>query len=566
MLAKLTIKNVALIESAEIRFGEGLNVLSGETGAGKSVILDSVNFVLGAKADRSMIRYGETECMVKAEFFVSEDAKAVATLKEMDIESEGEIIISRKFSEAGKNSVKINGNTVTAAMLRKVTDSLVDVHGQSEHFFLLKESNQLKTLDGVVGAPLLEKKTALLELLSESKNIDARIAVLGGDEKERGRRLDILGFQIEEIEAIDLKDGEEEELVAKRNKIVNLEKIINAVRDASQALSGEAGVLDGLRAASRSVASVAKLDENYGLVLEKLESLAIEADDVSETLTGLGEELYFDENEAEETESRLDAIRALKRKYGADKAEIDEYLTKIKEEYELLSDCEGQYAILTAEKQKLLKKIYKLCREMTALRKEAGTAFCVRVTEELKTLNIAHAQFAIEYSEYSEEDASRATANGLDEIRFLFSANAGEPLKPLSKIISGGEMSRFMLAVKTQLSDVNEISTYIFDEIDAGISGKTAKVVGEKLARISKTTQIIAVSHLAQIAAMSDNEYLIEKIEEAGKTITRVHELNKELQIKEIVRLLGGNDSDEYAVKHAEELLKQAKEYKRTIS
>ena len=566
MLAKLTIKNVALIESAEIRFGEGMNVLSGETGAGKSVILDSVNFVLGAKADRSMIRYGETECMVKAEFFVAETAKAVETLKEMDIESEGEIIISRKFSETGKNSVKINGNTVTAAMLRKVTDSLVDVHGQSEHFFLLKESNQLKTLDGVVGAPLLEKKNELAELLSRNKNIDERIAMLGGDEKERGRRLDILGFQIEEIEAVDLKNGEEEELVAKRNKIVNLEKIITAVRDASQALSGEAGVLDGLRTASRSVASVARLDETYGAVLEKLESLAIEADDVSETLTGLGEELYFDENEAEETENRLDAIRALKRKYGANKAEIDEYLTKIKEEFELLSDCEGQYAALSAEKQKLLKKIYTVCREMTALRQEAGTAFCKRVTEELKTLNIAHAQFAIEYNEYSEEDASRANVNGLDEIRFLFSANAGEPMKPLGKIISGGEMSRFMLAVKTQLSDVNEISTYIFDEIDAGISGKTAKVVGEKLARISKTTQIIAVSHLAQIAAMSDNEYLIEKIEDQGKTITHVQELDKELKIKEIVRLLGGNDGDEYALKHAEELLKQAKEYKRTIS
>ncbi len=566
MLAKLTIKNVALIESAEIRFGEGLNVLSGETGAGKSVILDSVNFVLGAKADRSMIRYGETECMVKAEFFVPENAKAVETLKEMDIESEGEIIISRKFSEAGKNSVKINGNTVTAAMLRKVTDSLVDVHGQSEHFFLLKESNQLKTLDGVVGTPLLEKKKLLLELLNQNKNIDARIAVLGGDEKERGRRLDILAFQIEEIEAVDLKEGEEDELLAKRNKIVNLEKIITSVRDASQALSGEMGVLDGLRTASRALASVSKLDQTYGEVLEKLESLAIDAGDVSETIAGLGEELYFDENEAEETENRLDAIRALKRKYGADKAEIDEYLTKIKEEYDLLSDCEGQYAALTAEKQKLLKKIYVLCREMTALRKEAGTAFCRRVTEELKTLNIEHAQFDVEYNEYSEKDAFSASANGLDEIRFLFSANAGEPMKPLSKIISGGEMSRFMLAVKTQLSDVNEISTYIFDEIDAGISGKTAKVVGEKLARISKTTQIIAVSHLAQIAAMSDNEYLIEKVEQDGKTITYVHELGKESQVKEIVRLLGGNDGDEYAVKHAEELLKQAKEYKRTIS
>ena len=203
---------------------------------------------------------------------------------------------------------------------------------------------------------------------------------------------------------------------------------------------------------------------------------------------------------------------------------------------------------------------------MTNLRKEAGTAFCARVTEELKTLNIEHAQFAIEYNEYSSEDAPRAHVNGLDEIRFLFSANAGEPMKPLGKIISGGEMSRFMLAVKTQLSDVNEISTYIFDEIDAGISGKTAKVVGEKLARISKTTQIIAVSHLAQIAAMSDNEYLIEKIEQDGKTITQVQELDQESQIKEIVRLLGGNDGDEYAFKHAEELLKQAKEYKRTIS
>ncbi|MBO5239888.1 MAG: DNA repair protein RecN [Clostridia bacterium] len=566
MLAKLTIKNVALIESAEIRFGEGLNVLSGETGAGKSVILDSVNFVLGAKADRSMIRYGEAECMVKVEFFVDENSKAVETLREMDIESEGEIIISRKFSDAGKNSVKINGSTVTAAMLRRVTDSLVDVHGQSEHFFLLKESNQLKTLDGVVGAPLLEKKATLSELLKKNRELDGRIAMLGGDEKERGRRLDILAFQIEEIEAVDLKAGEEEELIAKRTKIVNLEKIISAVRDAAEALSGEAGVIDGLRAASRAIVGVSKLDQAYGAMLERLENLAIEADDVSETLTELSEDLYFDENEAIETESRLDTIRVLKRKYGANKAEIDEYLTNIKEEYELLSDCEGQYAALTTEKQKLLKKVYAVCREMTELRKKDGEAFCNRVTDELKTLNIPHAQFAIQFNEYTEEDATCANSNGLDEITFLFSANAGEPMKPLGKIISGGEMSRFMLAVKTQLSDVNEISTYIFDEIDAGISGKTAKVVGEKLARISKTTQIIAVSHLAQIAAMSDNEYLIEKTEENGKTVTRVHELNKEAQISEIVRLLGGNEGDEYAVKHAEELLNQAKEYKRTIS
>lgn len=565
MLSKLTIKNVALIESATITFGDGLNVLSGETGAGKSVILDSVNFVLGAKADRAMIRYGETECMVKAEFILSENAKAVEVLREMDIDSDGEIIISRKFAENGKNSVKINGNTVTATMLRKVTDCLVDVHGQSEHFFLLKESNQLKTLDEVVGDGLISEKQALQALLKENRAIDEQIALLGGDEKERGRRLDILQFQIEEIETVDLQDGEEEELLAKRNKIKNLEKIISALRETTECLSGENGVLDGLRLSARALLGITKLDDAYENVYEKLESVAIDADEILETLNNMADELYFDENEAEETETRLDVIRALKRKYGANKEEIDAYLEDIKKEYDLLSDCEGQYAILTDKKGKNLKKIYQICRTITELRKSQGKAFCKRVTEELKTLNIQHAQFEIEFNEYEETDAEKATVNGLDDIRFMFSANAGEPMKPLGKIISGGEMSRFMLAVKTQLSSINEISTYIFDEIDAGISGKTAKVVGEKLAKIAKNTQIIAVSHLAQIASMSDNEYFIEKREEKDKTLTFVTELDEQGKINEIVRLLGGQETDEYAIKHAKELIKQAQEYKTSI-
>lgn len=566
MLSKLTIKNVALIENAEIEFGKGLNVLSGETGAGKSVILDSVNFVLGAKADRTMIRYGESECMVRAEFFVPENSKAVFELREMDIETEGDVIISRKFSDNGKNSIKINGNTVTAAMLRKVTDSLVDVHGQSEHFFLLKESNQLKTLDGVAGTELLPEKAKLGSLLSELRQIKEKIALLGGDEKDRGRRLDILRFQIEEIEGVGLKDGEEEVLVSKRNKINNLEKIISALQEAMESLSGERGALDCLREAKRSMTSVSRLDEAYAAVSERMETLSFEADDIAETVSDMADELYFDENEALETESRLDAIKSLKRKYGADKKEIDEYLAKCRREYELLSDCEGQYAELTEKEEKVKKSIYDVCRKITALRKKHGKEFCRRVTEELKTLNIRSAKFEIDFKEYTETDVAKAGANGLDEICFLFSANAGEPLKPLGKIISGGEMSRFMLAVKTQLSDINEISTYIFDEIDAGISGKTAKVVGEKFARIALGTQIIAVSHLAQIAAMSDREFLIEKQEENGKTHTRVRLLDEKEKTSEIVRLLGGEEGEEFALKHAEELVRQAKEYKQAIN
>ena len=226
----------------------------------------------------------------------------------------------------------------------------------------------------------------------------------------------------------------------------------------------------------------------------------------------------------------------------------------------------SQYAALTTEIEKTNKKIFTVCEKITKLRKTEGESFCKRVTEELKTLNIASAQFAIEFEPYSLEDVDKANNNGLDNVRFLFSANAGEPMKSLGKIISGGEMSRFMLAVKTQLSDVNEISTYIFDEIDAGISGKTAKVVGEKLARIAKGTQIIAVSHLAQIAVMSDEEFLIEKEENGGKTLTQVYHLDENGRLREIVRLLGGTDGDEFALKHAEELQKQAKEYKRAIN
>ena len=565
MLSKLTIKNVALIENAEIEFGAGLNVLSGETGAGKSVILDSVNFVLGAKADRSMIRHGASECFVRAEFSLPEDSRAVSALREMDIDSDGEIIISRKFSDTGKNAVKINGNTVTATMLRNITHSLVDVHGQSEHFFLLEESNQLKTLDGVIGEEIDQKKAILAEFLQKNKELDMQIAMLGGDEKERGRRLDILQFQIEEIQSVNLQEGEEEELLVKRNKINNLEKIIRSLQETMQCLSGENGVLDGLRLANRCISAISNLDTAYETVCEKIESIAIDAGDVSDTLSDFADELYFDEREAEEVESRIDAIRSLKRKYGANKAEIDEYLGKIQAEYDLLSDCEGQFAVLTDEKKKLEKKIYVVCKEMTELRKTHGEAFCSRVTNELKTLNIPNAQFAVEFTPYTQEDVKKAHTNGLDGICFLFSANAGEPMKPLGKIISGGEMSRFMLAVKTQLSSINEICTYIFDEIDAGISGKTAKVVGEKLANIANNTQIIAVSHLAQIAVMSDNEFLIEKTERDGKTVTEVIALNEESKKREIVRLLGGNDNDEYALKHAEELLKQAQEYKKSI-
>ncbi len=566
MLSKLTIKNVALIEYAEIEFGEGLNVLSGETGAGKSVILDSINFVLGMKADRTMIRHGQTECLVKAEFLLPEDSAAIVALRDLDIETDGEIIISRKFNEAGKGGIKINGNTVTVTMLRSVTDFLVDVHGQSEHFFLLQENNQLKTLDSVIGGDLAPLKEELQGLLKDQKQIDQQISLLGGDEKERSRRLELLRFQIEEIEAVDLQENEEAELLNKRNKIMHLEKIITAVRESLSALNIEGGASDSVRAAGRALLGITRLDEVYESIYNKIETLAADIDETVANLSELGEELYFDDAEAAEIESRLDVIRGLQRKYGNGKEEIDAYFEKISAEYQLLSDCDSQYTFLSAQKEKNSEKIFTICCKMSQIRKTQGMRFCDNVMNELRTLNMPKAQFSIEFKEYSKEDVGRAGINGLDSICFMFSANAGEPMKPLSKIISGGEMSRFMLAIKTCLSSVNGISTYIFDEIDAGISGQTAKVVGEKLAKIAKNTQIIAVSHLAQVAVMSDVEFLIKKQELETKTITEVFALNEKDKLREIIRLLGGEDGAQYAEKHALEMLEHARIYKENLN
>lgn len=565
MLTKLTIKNVALIDNAQLDFTSGLNVLSGETGSGKSVILDSVNFVLGAKADKSMIRYGENECFVKAEFEVEEGCPVLNELERLDIEPETSIIISRRYSSDSRGSIKINGNTVNASMLKRVTSCLVDVHGQSEHFYLLKESNQLKVLDNLAGDKLEREKEKLSLKLEKFRDIKKQLSLLGTDVSERYKKIDILKFQIDEISSAALKDGEEEVLKDKRDKINNLEKIAEGIKEAVVCLSGDGYGLDCLKNARKSINFISRYSKEYEELASRLEDVVTEAEDISETLTDIQDNLFFDEREAAEVEERLDLIKSLKKKYGASVNEINAYLENAEKEYDMLVNCDEQYEKLQREREKLLSEIYGICLEITAERKNTAEAFSSRVVNELKTLNIPKASFKVEFSPYEKESAANASIDGLDDICFMFSANAGEPLKPLGKIISGGEMSRFMLSIKTQLSGINGISTYIFDEIDTGISGKTAKVTAEKIASISRKTQVIAVSHLPQMAAMSDNEMLIEKREEGGKTLTKVTNLDRDGKIKEIVRLLGGEPESEFVVKHAEEMYENSIRYKNSL-
>ena len=557
MLKTLYLKNIALVDEAEIAFSEGLNVLSGETGAGKSVILDSIDFVLGAKADKGMIRSGQSECSVRAEF-TCEPELLRPVLEELDLEESDTLLIVRRLNADGRGSLKVNGCPMTATMLRKLTSQLVDVHGQSEHFFLLKETNQLRLLDQIAGTE--RERAEVASLLKERRSYAEKLSSLGGDEGERERRADILRFQIDELENAALKEGEEEELTALRTKYQNAEKILGGLKTVRDALLSDGGASDAVNTAHRGLISIEKYGD-YAALSERLENALAEIEDIGETAESLAEELDIDEREAERVENRLDEIKSLKKKYGGSVEEALNFLTRAKEELQLLENSAEECEKLKALLESNAKKLYSACEALTKKRKEGAEGFTRRVTEELKTLNIPSARFEIAFDPYSEEDLPRANAEGLDRVKFLFSANAGEPVKELGKIISGGEMSRFMLAAKAQLSSIGTIGTYIFDEIDAGIGGKTARVVAEKFADIAKTTQIIAVSHLAQIAAFADRQFLIEKKEEEGRTYSRIRALEEEERAGELVRLLGGEQGGS-ALMHAEELLKNARAYR----
>ena len=557
MLRTLYLKNVALVDEAEIAFSEGLNVLSGETGAGKSVILDSIDFVLGAKADKGMIRSGQSECSVRAEFSCDPELLR-PVLEELDLEESDTLLIVRRLNADGRSSLRVNGCPMTAAMLRKLTSRLVDVHGQSEHFFLLKEANQLRLLDQIAGTREAREKVG--ELLKERRVLQEKLSSLGGDEGERERRADILRFQIEELENAALKEGEEEELLALRAKYQNAEKILGGLKTVRDAILSDGGAADAVNTAHRGLLSIVRYGD-YDALSERLENALAELEDIGETAESLAEELDIDEREAERVESRLDEIRSLKKKYGGSVEEALSFLARAREELSLLENSAEECEKLRARLENNSVLLYAACRKLTELRKAGAEGFTERVVGELRTLNIPSARLEIAFEPYSEEDLPRVNSDGLDRVRFLFSANAGEPPKELGKIISGGEMSRFMLAVKAQLSSLGSIGTYIFDEIDAGIGGKTARVVAEKFSAIARSTQIIAVSHLAQIAAFADREFLIEKQEAEGRTFSRIRLLGEEERREELVRLLGG-DRSESALRHADELLESARAYK----
>ena len=529
MLLELHVKNLALIEKADLEFYDGLNVLSGETGAGKSILIDSINLVLGAKASKDTIRTGAEYAYIEAVFSIRDDM--IEQLKSLEIypDDNNLIIISRKLMP-GRSISKINDETVTSQRLKAVSAMLIDIHGQNEHQSLLSQSKQLEFLDLYLPDNAKSIKDSIKALYKEYNDIEDKLSSTG-DEAMRAREKDILSFEIEEIETAALKAGEEEELNNRYRKYKNSAKI-------SEALSGAVALLDdeNVSKAIRLLSDISSLDDGAKNLYEQLIELDNLYSDIIRDIAEYSSQLDFDDATFASLEERLDIVHRLQDKYTDNIDEILALCEKKKERLERLENFDEYYDKLQKRKKEIKEELELKCSELTKLRALAAKKLEERIEAELDELNFMQHSFKI--------DIKRKAAysqTGLDDICFMISTNAGEPLKALAAVASGGELSRIMLALKSVLADHDKIETLIFDEIDTGISGITAQRVAEKLSYIGKKHQVLCITHLAQIAAMAEHNYLISKSAEGGRTYTKVTRLDEDEAVAELARMIGGS-------------------------
>ena len=563
MILNLSVENIALIEKLQVELGNGLNILSGETGAGKSIIIDAVSFVLGERADRSLIRYGTDYATVEAVFSDYLTPAIKEYLDEIGIEDEEVLIINRKMTTEGKNSCRINGRVTTLSTLKGLTSLLVDIHGQHEHQSLLNPDSHITLLDSLGG----DKHTEFLNRVKEAyKNYAALKKEYNsfGDEDERVRRLDILSYQINEIEKADVQEGEEDDLLEKRKRIRNMERILEALNNAKNLLDGydSTAVSPALKTTVSTLNMISQYDGRIEGLTERLEDARAEVVDIADTVKSILDELDFDRHSADQIEERLELVRMLQRKYGGSYNALVDFYNKAVDEHARLSNAGDRVLQLDKELKKAVAELTTACNNLTTSRRNIADKFEKDILSELGDLGMGGSTFAVEIN--TTDNPDNCTSNGADEVEFLISPNVGEPLKPLAKIISGGEMSRFMLALKNILADVDNIGTMIFDEIDTGISGNISAVVSEKMCNISRKRQVIAVTHIPSLAAMADNHFLIAKSTENGKTNTHLNLLEDDTD--EVARLIGGKDYSIHAIPHAKEMKAWAERYKQSIA
>lgn len=557
MLESLRVKNVALIDEAEIQFTNGLNILTGETGAGKSILIGSINLALGAKADKNIIRTGAEYAFVELVFFVDKKEQ-LDKLKEMDVYPEdGMLVLQRRILPA-KNICKANGETITNKALKEIGEVLLDIHGQHEHQSLLKEKKQAEILDEFCPDELKELKenikTVYHTYLEETEKLDE----LSNQGENKEKEIDFTKFELKEIEEAQLKPLEDEQLEALFDKMSNGRKIAEAVELSHNLLNGlgEGNVISLFGKAVSEISSISQYDKEIETLLEDMVNEEDMLQQLSRRLEDYGRTLAFDENQFQEISERLNTINRLKSKYGDSIERILAYKEELEQKLFMLTDLEQYKTDLLKKHEKTEKELLLLCEKASNLRKEQAAILEGKMKEALVDLNFLDVQFQIDF------EKKKPGKDGYDKIAFLIALNPGEPLKPLDAVASGGELSRIMLALKTVLAKKDQIGTLIFDEIDTGISGKTAWKVSEKLGVLGKNHQVLCITHLPQIAAMADRHFLIEKNREQKKAVTTIVPLDEEEMLMEIARLLGTDNVTEAGINNAKELKKMAEQTK----
>ena len=554
MLNQLSVRNVAVIDKLDINLHDGVSVLTGETGAGKSIIIDSINMILGDRANKELVRYGTDKAVVQAVFDAPKSVINILEENDIDVE-DGTVIITRQVTKEGKSVARINGMVVTLNILREISDRLINIHGQHDNQALLTPIRHITFLDAY--ADNEEYINRYKDILSKKREIEKKISSLEMDEQEKMQRIDLLEYQVNEIKKASLEKGEEDDLREQRDIYTNAEQITKSVNEAYMNLyEGDEiqSAYDGISIAVNEISQISDLNPQLKSIYDTLNEIMYSLEDTAHEIKEFGETVEFDEQTLNEIEERLDLISRLKRKYGNSIEEILEYLKKAESELNDIKLSDERTNELKEELKNITKELKEKGNVLTQRRENAAKVLEENIEKSLHELNMEKSKFKV-----SIENDGTFYDNGMDKVEFLISTNPGEPLKPLVKIASGGELSRVMLAIKSILADSDGVDTMIFDEIDTGVSGKAAMSIAKKLAVIAKNKQVICITHLPQLTAMADNHYLIQKNTDGEMASTTLKELDEEGRELELARIIDGGEVTELALSHAKQMLENAK-------
>lgn len=560
MLLELNIENFAIIDKIRVDFNQGLNVLTGETGAGKSIIIDAISLVLGGRADKEYVRTGYERATIEAIFSTEHFKDIDELIKEYGIqkETDNSLLITREIFNTGRSTTRINGRTVTLSMLNNITDKLIDIHGQHDHQSLLKNDKHLEFIDSLGDEELTKIKEKVKIEFENLQVLKNSLKFLVQNEMEKERKIDLLKFQLEEIDEARLVVGEEESLILEHNILSNSESIIKTLSDALSSLDsdyyGKNSIIDELNNIYVNLTKISKHSDELLSFSSIIESIIYQIQDLIREIRNYQDKVEYNPEKLRFLDERLDLINKLKRKYGKTIKEILDYRGEVDKDLNILLNCEKEIKEIKVKIHNCESNMSILCQELTKKRTCIANRFEKEITKELSEVNMPKVKFKVKI-----DKIDYFTQNGLDKIEFLISTNPSEPLKSLTKIVSGGEMSRIMLAFKSILAEIDKIPTLIFDEIDTGISGRTAQIVGEKITKISRNHQVICITHLPQIAALADSHYLINKKMKDDKSITEIIKLNYDERVEELSRLLGGVDLTETTKQHAREMIEMSK-------